>query len=218
MTTTRTIEATTHGRFLIEPPATRDPPLVVVGFHGYAEDAEAQLARLRSIPGSDRFVLLSVQGLHRFYRGRTQDVIASWMTGQDREIAIADNLRYVAAVVDQVAGEWRTAGKIVFAGFSQGVAMAFRAACAAKQAVGGVIALGGDVPPEIGRSLLARLPATLLGRGTRDEWYSTDMFEADASRLRAAGADVRQFAFDAGHEWTPEFNAAAGAFLTSLTR
>ena len=48
------------------------------------EDAAAHLARLRSIPGSDRWIIVSIQGLHRFYRGRSSDVVASWMTRQDR--------------------------------------------------------------------------------------------------------------------------------------
>jgi len=38
---------------------------------------------------------------------------------------------------------------VVFAGFSQGVAMAFRAAVNAGRRVAGVISVGGDIPPEI---------------------------------------------------------------------
>jgi len=71
---------------------------MLVGFHGYAENAEAQLERLRGIPESARWLSISVQGLHRFYQRRTNLVVASWMTSQDREVAIRDNLAYVADV------------------------------------------------------------------------------------------------------------------------
>src|SRR6476646_9254105 len=102
---------------------------------------------MRAIPGAERWLLVAVQGLHRFYQRRTNEVVASWMTRQDRELAIADNLTYVADVVDEVAKEWPGATRLVFAGFSQGVAMAFRAACDSRRTVNGVMAVGGDVPP-----------------------------------------------------------------------
>ena len=38
---------------------------MLVGFHGYAEDAEAQLERLRAIPESTRWLSVSIQALHR---------------------------------------------------------------------------------------------------------------------------------------------------------
>src|SRR5580698_5319071 len=101
---------------------------MLVGFHGYGEDAETQLERLRAIPGSAGWIVVSIQALHRFYERRTNHVVASWMTRQDRDAAIADNIDYVQNCLNAVSAEWPTDGKIVFAGFSQGVAMAFRAA------------------------------------------------------------------------------------------
>jgi predicted esterase len=213
----RTIPASTHGRYLVEPADTADPAPLLVGFHGYAEAAETQLERLRAIPGSQGWLLVSVQGLHRFYRRRSGDVVAGWMTRQDRDLAIADNRAFIGAVIDEVALNWRVAQSLVFAGFSQGVAMAFRAACSSSRPVSGIIALGGDVPPELDGASLARTRTALLGRGQRDEWYSADLFVKDAVRLREAGVDVRTVAFDSGHEWTPAFSAEAGAFLERQT-
>src|SRR5919198_5926470 len=112
----RTIEAATHGRYLLVPPSSAGPAPLLIGFHGYAEAAEAQLDRLTAIPGADRWLLVSVQGLNRFYQRRTNEVIAGWMTRQHRELAIADNLAYVAKVVDAVAEEWRAAPTLVFTG------------------------------------------------------------------------------------------------------
>src|SRR4029077_7493688 len=122
----RTIATTTHGRYLVEPPSAAGAAPLLVGFHGYGETAEAQLDRLRAIPGAERWLIVSIQGLHRFYERRTNEVIASWMTRQDREAAIADNLTYVAGVMNAVTREWPDATRLVFAGFSQGVAMTFR--------------------------------------------------------------------------------------------
>ena len=44
---TRTIAATTHGRYLIDVPAASGPAPLIVGFHGYAEAAETQLENER---------------------------------------------------------------------------------------------------------------------------------------------------------------------------
>jgi predicted esterase len=209
----RTIAIPTHGRYLVVHPSEGDSEKLLVGFHGYAEPAAAAMERLQTIPGASEWRLVAIQGLHRFYRGRSRDVVASWMTREDRDLAIADNERYVAAVIEAVAGEWGAEQRLVFAAFSQGAAMAYRAACASPRTVSGVISLGGDVPPELDRHALARIPAALVGRGARDEWYSDQKLAADISRLREAGVDVRAEALDAGHEWTVPFAEAAGEFL-----
>jgi predicted esterase len=209
----RTIAAGTHGRYLIEPPASAGPAPMLVGFHGYGEGATAQLDRMRRVPGADRWLLVSIQGLHRFYQRRVNEVVASWMTRQDRELAMADNLAYVAAVTAAVDREYPGAPRLVFAGFSQGVAMAFRAAAAASRTVDGVIAVGGDVPPELSPETAGRVRHALLGHGTRDEWYTQVIFERDVQRLRDANVAVTAVEFDGGHEWSDEVVRAASLFL-----
>jgi predicted esterase len=209
----RTIAATTHGRYLVEPAAGSAPAPMLVGCHGYAEAAEEMLGRLRAIPGAEGWLLVSIQGLNRFYQRRTNDVIAGWMTRQDRDLAIADNVAYVSAIVDTAAREFHAAPQTVFAGFSQGVAMAFRGAAASGRDVRGVIAAGGDIPPEIDAASLGRIRAAMVSRGSRDEWYTDQKFATDRDRLRSAGVDVSAVAFDGGHEWSPDVIRAAAGFL-----
>lgn len=208
-----------HGTVLCrEPlePAAGAPPLLV-GFHGYGENAERHLAELIRIPGLERWRVAAVQALHPFYT-RTQEVVASWMTRFDREHAIEDNVAYVAAAVGRLrerdaGGE---GGALVFAGFSQGVAMAYRAAAGSGFPCHGVIALGGDVPPEIPDGDLAKLPPVLVGAGVGESFYTPGKLNADIARLRAAGVDARPAPFAGGHEWTDEFRATAGRFLAEL--
>ena len=216
------IETPTHGRYLVKDGEPTPAPRLV-GFHGYAEAAEIQLERMASIPGSARWQLISIQGLHRFYRGRTEQVVSSWMTRQDRDLALGDNVAYVNAVLDRIAASSSETGRrlpLVFAGFSQGVAMAFRAAChqtrhgATVPGNVGVVAIGGDVPPELDHLALGGISHVLLCRGVRDEWYTDAKWTADTVRLRAAvKGDLAVRELDAAHEWTPEFSAAAGRFL-----
>lgn len=213
MATERTIAATTHGRYVVAPPVKGEPAPLLLGFHGYAETAEVHLERLRAIPGGERWLIVSVQGLNRFYQRRSNDVVAGWMTRQNRELAIADNLSYVASVVDAVSREWPTTSILVCAGFSQGVAMTFRAAAAASLTVAGVIAVGGDVPPELDAASLGRVRTALVCHGARDEFYTTEIFAKDVERLREADVNVRPLDFQGGHEWSAEVATAASAFL-----
>ncbi len=209
----RTIATGTHGRYLIEPPASPGPAPLLVGFHGYGEGAEAQLARMRGIAGAERWRLVSIQALHRFYQRRENQVVASWMTRQDRELAIEDNLAYVTAVVDAVTREFPGAPRLVISGFSQGVAMLFRAAAAFTHPVDGVIAVGGDIPPELDAAAVGRARRALVCRGTRDEWYTQAIFERDVARLEDARVAVSPLVFEGGHEWPGPVAEAAAVFL-----
>ncbi|HEV7427195.1 MAG TPA: phospholipase [Thermoanaerobaculia bacterium] len=201
---TRTIPTTVHGRYLVRSgPAER----LLVGFHGYGETAEAHMAELRQIPGIDRWTIVAVQALHPFYVARTGMIVASWMTSLDRELAIEDNRVYVHSVVTQFPARQQ----VVFLGFSQGAAMAYRAARTNATAV---IALGGDVPPEIAE-LGINLPPVLMARGIRDDFYTDEKFQKDLRFLRQV-IPVSTCVYDGGHEWTAEFREAAGEFLARL--
>ena len=214
-TVEQTIAAGTHGRYLVSAGNSPEGP-ILVGFHGYGETAEDELNRILAIPGVERWTMVSIQGLHQFYRRRTNEVVASWMTRQNREFAIADNVAYVTNVVSQLSTKPQRA--VVFTGFSQGVAMAFRAAAAIDGPVAGVIACGGDVPPELDATELGRVPRALIGRGMRDEWYTAEKQASDEKRLRASGVAVQTVALDIGHEWTPEFSELCAVFLQSLLK
>jgi predicted esterase len=204
----RWVTASFHGRILR---VAADPARALVGFHGYGENAERSLEAMERIPGAIAWTRVAVQAPHPFYDRRGEQVLASWMTRQGRDHAIADNIAYVrAAVRDALAP---TPDRLVFVGFSQGVAMAYRAAARAGLGPSGLIVLGADVPPELDAGELAALPPILLGRGRAEEWYSAAKLAADRDRLTAAGARLRVIEFDGGHEWGRAFLEAAGAFL-----
>jgi predicted esterase len=207
------VETPVHGRVLVRPGSSGH---LLVGFHGYAETAGDQLPRLEDIPSARDWTLASVQGLNRFYRGRTQDVVAGWMTREDREVAIADNITYVDQAIGQLREAFGATGMLVFAGFSQGTAMAYRAAVRGRFAATAVIAVGGDVPPELLTEAGNVFPQVRIVRGARDEWYTQAKLDADVNELRNRGTRVRATVCDGGHEWTSQVTADIDEFLRGL--
>ena len=219
MMNTLQIETSIHGRVLHE---ARDKDRLLIGFHGYGETADIHLQKLLKIPGIEDWSVAAVQALHPFYSKGGTVIGASWMTRLDRELAIADNINYVRNTVAALP----PARTLVFLGFSQGVAMAARAAAHVR--CDGLILLGSDIPPDVverraprppgadsaAEAAAAPLPPILLARGSRDEWYTDEKFKNDLKFVTPA----RTLVFDGGHEWTDEFRTAAGEFLTSLGR
>lgn len=209
----RSVSALVHGRVLVE--GAGDPTRrgrLLVGFHGYGETLEEHARELRSIPGAETWTIAALQGLHRFYRTKTGEVVASWMTKQDRDRAILDNLAWVGSVVGGLVQEIE-ARAVVVAGFSQGVAMAYRAAHRCGVAVDRLMVLAGDVPPDVAKNRPQRLPPVLMGRGTSDEWYSEAKMARDVEILEGAEVPLETCVFDDGHLWTDAYREAAGRVL-----
>ncbi len=209
------IVASVPGRYLLDMPPGSAPDSLLVGFHGYGETAEQNLEYLSRIPGSRSWLRCSIQALHPFYNRKTNEVVASWMTRLDRERAIRCNAAYVGNVIRKIQLERKIARR-VYLGFSQGVAMAYRAACLTGQACQGLILLAGDFPPDLESTTIPESPPILLARGKHDTWYTKEKMEADMERLGAKGIQVEPLVFDGSHEWSSEFFQAAGKFLQRL--
>ena len=118
----------------------------------------------------------------------TNEVVASWMTRQDRELAIADNLAYVAG--GHRRGGARMPGRAasgacrLLAGRGDDVPRRGRVA---SRPVDGVIAVGGDVPPELDAAALARVRSALSAAAHATSGIRQTIFERDVERLREAG-------------------------------
>lgn len=208
------VQVTTHGRLLVEDAVTAGPLRILAGCHGYGENADEMMERLRQIPADPSWTRVSLQALHRFYRRRSQTTtVASWMTRQDREILIGDNLAYVDQAVTATA-DGRPIERLVFCGFSQGVAMAFRAGLRGARKADAILALGGDIPSELLEDPRIRFPRVLLARGSRDGWYSAEKMGADLGALQARGVPVEQIVVDGGHDWHADFAARAATMLS----
>lgn len=216
---TQVVEARTHGRYLVRPPRGAASG-ILIGFHGYLENAEKHLGDLQSIPGLDGWVLVAVDALHAFYASRSGSgrVARGWMTREMREEAIEDNVEYVRGILESVRTRFGWRLPVVAFGYSQGASMAWRAAVLTGHEIAACIALAGDLPPELA-DLPPQVPfpsRALIGRGEDDDWYSEPKLAIDRERLEARGATVETLTFAGGHEWTEAFRAVTSTFLATV--
>lgn len=186
-----------------------------MGFHGYAENAEDQLARMTRLSAAERWLLCSIQALHPFYTRSDGAVVASWMTSLDRENAILDNIAYVKSVVDSLLSSTKRGRFVCFAGFSQGSAMAWRSACH-YDGSSAVVAVGGDIPPELTLDQISRLKRALVARGEHDRRYPVDRLRKDLERLRGANCPTTVVQTEGGHAWGEGLDGSVSRFLEQI--
>ena len=176
--------------------------------HGYAQLAARFLEKLRVLEDARRY-LVAPEGLSRFYLTESpaeRRVGASWMTREDRLNEIADYVRYLDAVYDDVFARVDRARVSVYAlGFSQGTATVSRWTALGKAKVDRLVLWGGELPPDLdlsvepgaGRMRAARLT---LVYGRSDQYITAKVVTETRERLRRHGIPFTERAFDGGHE------------------
>lgn len=207
------IKTVVSGRYVIRQPSDEKPGRLFMGFHGYGQVAEDELAILGRIAGSSGWMCCSVEALHPFYQGKGM-VGANWMTSRNRELMIEENVSYVNAVITELYGRYPLQGSLVYHGFSMGAAMAVRAALLGGHEHTAVMLLGGNIPPE--HEKLEKLGNVHIARGNTDRLYTRKEFERDRKRLENSGVSFEHCCFPGGHEANEKYLESAGMFLEQL--
>jgi predicted esterase len=210
------IQTSVHGKYLLRLPVQSGPAPLLAGFHGYGQTADDEFSLLCAIPGSERWLCCSIEALHAMY---TKDGHsgASWMTSRDREQRIEENVRYVDAVMERIRELYSVNDRRCFHGFSQGAAMACRAALLGRYPAEGLMLLGGDIPPELSVSS-SRLKLVHLARGSGDRFYLPEQYKRDAARLQEGGVSFVASDFTGGHRPNAAYLTLAGEFLEACFR
>jgi len=178
-------------------------PEAWIVLHGLGQLARIFLTYFQSIDAPGRLVV-APEALNRYYlftepgmRSKDAKVGATWMTREDRENEIADQVDYLDAVWRETAAG---ASRVTVLGFSQGVATAARWVAMGKSRVDRFVAWAGQIPPEIDPSAFSKLSGGItMVAGSTDE-YATWIAEGNHdSRMVAAGVTPKVVTFDGGH-------------------
>ena len=93
--------------------------------HGWVQLASEYLNSFAALDNGKRYII-APEALNRFYlKVGKPEVVATWMTREDREAEIADYVAYLNALYDSLPLK-STKAKIIVLGFSQGVATVSR--------------------------------------------------------------------------------------------
>lgn len=183
--------------------------------HGYGQSALRWARHFETVARPDRLVVVP-EALSRFYLDdRYQRVGASWMTREAREEEIADQTRYLDAVMREAcdrSGVAVEAVRLVGFGFSQGTATVGRwlersPLVAEREAAGAaradrLIVWGGRLPHDLDLHEAARwLSRTelLLVAGDRDAIATPARVIEQERRLREAGLEYRVVQYPGEH-------------------
>lgn len=175
---------------------------VLIALHGWGQSSRSFLRKFSSLK-SQNILVIAPQAPHQFYLDReTRKIGFGWLTAFDRRRAIPDVIRGLDLVFSRVMGELGLSPITPFIlGFSQGVSMAYRYAISGQQAVAGVIACGGDLPPDVEEGLpeVPRFPV-LLVHGREDGIVPWSKAEAAERVLRSLSFAVDTHGFAGGHD------------------
>jgi predicted esterase len=206
----RHLEVLRTARYWVAGDEVSGPDEVWYVLHGYRQLARRFLRRFEPLADGTRRIV-APEALSRFYtdpqRGRhgaTSSVGATWMTREDREHEIADYVRYLDTLADEVSADLESKARVTVLGFSQGVATACRWVTRGRIRPRRMILWGDFLPPDLD---MERARATLSEtewitvRGVRDPaLHDLALEEAEAERLGSAGLAVRRVVYEGSHD------------------
>lgn len=173
--------------------------------HGYG-----QLARyfLRTFEGLEKDTLfVAPEGLSRFYTdaGHTR-VGATWMTREDREHEIHDQVTYLDMLAARLREECPAAEHGLVLGFSQGVATAARWSMLGRTPVRRLVLWAGSLPAELDITHMRQCWGGLhvdLVTGDRDTLVTPEQVRRLEPSLRAAGVAHAFHRYNGAHAFDP---------------
>jgi len=178
--------------------------------HGYGQLAAKFLEPFVPLATPWRRIV-APEGLSRFYLDRSRvgvntqaGVGATWMTREDREHEIVDQIAYLDTLLDHLLPAASSSHvRLCVLGFSQGVATLMRwLVRGGRVRPDQVVVWAGSVPADVEVSELAgRLAGApvVFAIGTRDELASWAGADVEVGRFTAAGIQARLVTFNGGH-------------------
>jgi predicted esterase len=173
-----------------------------VMLHGYGHLARYFLNTFEEL--EDGVLIIAPEALSRFYldEGHTR-VGATWMTREDRDQEMADQLTYLDRLAQKTLLLCPRETPLHVLGFSQGVAVACRWATRGVSEMKQLVLWGGNIPPELDTDLLnlrLRQIAVDLVHGEEDRLAPEAVHQKNEATLRAAKVPFNAHRFNGGHE------------------
>lgn len=173
------------------------PNVLVFVLHGYGMSVPKFIESFRNI-ASDQTLIVAPEGLSRYYRrGFAGEVVASWMTKEDRLLEIGDYVTYLDDLYRKLVPGPEV--RVMVIGFSQGATTASRWLMQGNSKADVLVIWGGDFAPDI-TSFPPGLPDLYHVMASADEFIPKEKMLAQSERLRVLGFRVSEYHFEGRHE------------------
>ena len=192
--------------------------------HGYGQLAGRFIAQFAGLDDGTRLIV-APEALSRFYLDPIAErreqaeprVGATWMTREDRDAEIRDQLTYLDLVAAEVRQHLTGASpRLVVLGFSQGTATVCRWLAATELRADHLVLWSGGIPPEFDLAAWAaqlRGASITLVAGDADSMVPPEAVAREAERLSSAGVAFHAHRFGGGHRVDAEALAAVAEAL-----
>lgn len=165
---------------------------LLIVLHGYGQLAEFFIRKFKDVP--ENYLVIAPEGMHRFYlNGTSGRVGASWMTKEDRESDIQDNLNWLNHLLRELK-EKKKFEKIILLGFSQGGATAARWYYSSKCEFNHLILWASVFPPDLDKPQNSENSENYFVIGTEDEFYNAEAQMTEIDFYKKIGFQTVQFA------------------------
>ena len=176
--------------------------VIWIVLHGYGGLARFFLNQFEGLE-LDKYIV-APEGLSRFYLDKAHTRVgAAWMTREDREYEMADQLTHLDQLATHVSAQCPAGIPINCLGFSQGVATACRWAANGNTTVKRLVLWGGSMPPELDNDKLLDHWRELhvdLVHGDGDDIVPESVLLQSQAKLRAANVSFGTTIFNGAHE------------------
>lgn len=164
---------------------------LLIVLHGYGQLAEFFIRKFNEIPKD--YLIVAPEGMHRFYlNGTSGRVGASWMTKEDRESDIADNLIWLTQLFTELT-EQKSFEKTILLGFSQGGATAARWYYNNKVHFDQLILWASVFPPDLEKPEIQTNSNNYFVIGSDDEYYDAEAQTKEIEFYEKIGFQTLQF-------------------------
>jgi predicted esterase len=164
---------------------------LLIVLHGYGQLAEFFIRKFNDVP--ENYLVVAPEGMHRFYlNGTSGRVGASWMTKEDRESDITDNLNWLNQLLRELK-EKKKFEKIILLGFSQGGATAARWYYSSKNEINHLILWASVFPPDLEKPENSNNSENYFVIGTEDEFYNDEAQMTEIDFYQKIGFQTLQF-------------------------
>jgi len=145
----------TQGRYAVSGELSASTKSILFVFHGQGQLSKFFIQKFKALTNQG-FTIIAPEGLHNYYlEGIAGRVGASWMTSENRLVAIANYISFLNNVLRDVKIKASPSVKLHLLGFSQGTATVSRWVEQSNFNFEQLILWGGTLPPDLNKELIS---------------------------------------------------------------